>query len=141
MGDMGDNLNAVVDRLLAEMAETWGRGDAKAWAALFAGDVEFVDVLGRVNHGRDGVEDVQRRNFATIHQGSTITPERLSVRELADGVALAHVRGTMRNPAGPLAGETVSTQTLVLTRREGGWRVQAFHNTVVQDTPWVPALR
>jgi uncharacterized protein (TIGR02246 family) len=63
----------------------------------------------------------------------------LSVRLLRDDVALVHVRGSMTVPAGPLAGDSDSTQTLVLVNERGVWQIRAFHNTFVREMAGVPA--
>ena len=55
----------------------------------------------------------------------------LQARELADGTILAHVRGRMHAPSGPLAGDNESTATVVLVRDGDEHRITAFHNTLV----------
>ncbi|MFG3119530.1 SgcJ/EcaC family oxidoreductase [Streptomyces sp. NPDC048197] len=34
------------------MTRAWNTGDGAAWAAYFAEDADFVDVVGRVQRGR-----------------------------------------------------------------------------------------
>jgi len=55
----------------------------------------------------------------------------LHARELDDRVILAHVRGTLSAPGGPLAGEHASTITVVLLRRDDEYEITAFHNTLI----------
>jgi hypothetical protein len=49
-------------------------------------------------------------------------------------------RGNIWVPAGPLAGDSRSTQTMVLHSGDGPWRIAAFHNTSVRDMPGIPPL-
>lgn len=46
----------------------------------------------------------------------------------------------MHVPAGPLTGTNTSTQTWILARTGGTWRITAFHNTLTRDMPGVPGL-
>jgi hypothetical protein len=55
----------------------------------------------------------------------------LQARELDDRVILAHVKGTLNAPTGPLAGETVALASVVLVSDGDDHRIAAFHNTVV----------
>ena len=55
----------------------------------------------------------------------------LQARELDDRVMLAHVRGTLNAPAGPLAGETNALASVILVGDGGDHRIAAFHNTLV----------
>jgi uncharacterized protein (TIGR02246 family) len=90
--------------------------------------------------GRSAIARLHRRNFDTIHRDSRLRFEQLRDRMLADGVILAHVRATLKVPAGPLAGEAVATQTWVLERTGAQWLISAFHNTHVRELAGVPPL-
>ena len=57
----------------------------------------------------------------------------LQARPLDDRVILAHVRGTLDAPSGPLAGRHSSTATVVLVRRDRDYEIAAFHNTLVAE--------
>ena len=55
----------------------------------------------------------------------------LDARELDDRVILAHVRGHLSVPAGPLAGEADALASVVIVRDGDVHRIAAFHNTLV----------
>jgi uncharacterized protein (TIGR02246 family) len=135
-----DDVQQVAGTLIEQVAAQWNAQDAEAYAALFDADADFVDVLGRRIKGREAIERIHRRNFATIHLNSRVSMELLAVRELSDNVALVHVHGAMDIPAGPLAGTNTSTQTWILANTRGAWRITAFHNTLVRDMPGIPGL-
>lgn len=135
-----EELAAAVDSLLDRLVDRWHASDSTGYAENFHEEADFVDVLGRFTHGRETIAVVHRRNFDTIHVGSRLSASRLDSRLLADGVALAHIRGVISVPAGPLAGDHESTQTVVLQNVDGTWQIRAFHNTFVREMAGVPAI-
>jgi uncharacterized protein (TIGR02246 family) len=57
-----------------------------------------------------------------------------SMRFLSDEIALLHLHGTPQMPGQALpAPEQYSIQTLVVIKQADGWRVTAFHNTLVHQ--------
>jgi uncharacterized protein (TIGR02246 family) len=138
--DNDDNLERAATLLLQDLESRWAAYDAEGFAASFDHDADFVDVLGRKIKGRDAIEQIHRRNFASIHLDSRIGLRRLAIRRLGEHTALVHVSGSLHVPAGPLAGDSQSTQTLVLVERDEGWRITAFHNTFVRDVPGAPPV-
>ena len=66
-----------------------------------------------------------------IYAGSTVRYEVLQARPLDDNVIVAHVRGRLSAPSGPLAGENESLATAVIVRGGAEPRIAAFHNTFV----------
>lgn len=128
-----------IDAVVASLMDRWNAGDADGFATNFTEDADFVDVLGRYLKGRSAIADIHRRNFATIHAGSTIRMSRRAVRELADGLAIAHADSGIVVPAGLLAGESRATQSMVLTHQDR-WLISAFHNTTVRELAGVPQL-
>ena len=47
-------------------------GDGAAWAAPFAEDADFVDILGAHHQGCLAIETGHRHIFATIYKGSRV---------------------------------------------------------------------
>ena len=47
---------------------------------------------------------------------------------------LAHARGTLVAPTGPLAGTSHSTMGAVIRETSEGWLVDAFHSTLLAPT-------
>jgi uncharacterized protein (TIGR02246 family) len=136
-----DVLARTVDELLDGLVAAWNAGDVDTYMTHFQPDIDFVDVLGRYLHGHAAVADIHRRNFASIHRGSRLAMHRVHVTPLGGDVALAVTSSTIQVPAGPLAGGGGATQTILLHRADGCWRIRAFHNTFVRDMPGVPPAR
>ncbi|PPK66625.1 SgcJ/EcaC family oxidoreductase [Actinokineospora auranticolor] len=112
--------------IVAGLQRSWNDGDADGWAAAFAEEAEFVDVLGRVQRGRAVIADEHRKVFTSIYRGSQVDLRLHWARPLAEGLHLVRTSSTLRVPDGPRAGETRSVQTMLL--RDG--EILAFHNTI-----------
>jgi uncharacterized protein (TIGR02246 family) len=97
-------------------------------------------VLGRIFRGRSAIARIHRKNFDTIHLDSRVRLERIATRELGPGVAIAHIKASLHVPAGPLAGDSLATQTMVLLHGAAEWQIRAFHNTFVRPMQGVPEL-
>jgi uncharacterized protein (TIGR02246 family) len=140
MNSANDSLEHAAKALLQNLESSWAAYDSEGFAANFDEDADFVDVLGRKIKGRDAIERIHQRNFASIHLDSRVRLHLLATRRLGENTALVHVSGSLHVPAGPLAGDWQSTQTLVLVERDEGWRITAFHNTGVRDVPGAPSI-
>jgi uncharacterized protein (TIGR02246 family) len=119
----------TVDEIISELQRAWNAGDGAAWAASFSEDADFVDVLGRVQHGRDTIATEHQKIFDTIYQGSRLEIRKISSRTIGDDILLVHTTSTLRVPAGPRAGDTHAVQTKIL--RNG--QILAFQNTIRTD--------
>lgn len=124
---------AQVQALYTELMDGWNQGSGEAFASPFAADGELI--------GFDGTHLRGRREIAVFHQplfdkwlkGTRLVGEAKSVRFLSRDVALVHaVGGTVMPGKSTPAPERDSIQTLVATRRDGEWRLEAFQNTRVR---------
>lgn len=59
------------------------------------------------------MERLHQRNFATIHRDSELTLRPVSSHLLDSDTCLVLSSSTIRVPAGPLAGESAATQTML----------------------------
>ncbi len=116
--------------LLDRLEEAWDRGDGEAFAAPFAPDADFVNVRGELVAGPE-IGPAHDRLFAGPYAGSTVRYRLVRTRPVTAGAVLAHVRGSLRVPAGPAAGSREALASLLLTAGPDGWRISAFHNTYV----------
>jgi uncharacterized protein (TIGR02246 family) len=109
----------------------WNRADGAAFGEPFSTDAVFVAIRGDLHTGREVIAAGHQQIFDTIYAGSTVRYEVLDAREIDERVIVAHVRGTIDAPGGPLAGEHACTITLVLLRHGDEYEVTAFHNTLI----------
>jgi len=124
---------AIVQELLHRLERAWNSADGDAFGAPFATDAEFVAIRGDLHSGRAAIGAGHQQILDTIYAGSRLDYEVLRARPLDDRVILAHARGTLEAPSGPLAGRHASTATVVLVRRDQDFEIAAFHNTLVAE--------
>ena len=119
----------TTEEIITALERAWNTGDGEAWAARFAEDAEFVDVVGRIQRGRATIARESQNIFDTIYRGSTLEIRQVSSRPLGGGIDLVHTATVLTIPAGPLAGEARAVQTKLI--RDG--EIVAFHNTIRAD--------
>lgn len=105
-----------VEEIIIELERAWNAGDGAAWAASFSEDADFVDVVARVQHGRDIIAKEHQKIVDTIYQGSLVEFRQVTSRTVGDDVLLVHTTSTLRVPTGPRAGDTHSIQTMILQK-------------------------
>ena len=124
----------TADHLVKRLQDAWNAADGAAFGAPFAPDADFVTIRGELHSG-EAIAAGHQQIFDTIYAGSTVRYTVLDARELDERVILAHVRGELSVPAGPLAGEATAIASIVLVRDGDGdgddHRIAAFHNTLV----------
>jgi len=89
----------VATALFRHLEHTWNRSDATTYSQAFASDADFVDIRGVHHVGRPAIAAGHQQIFDTIYAGSTVAYRVLQAREIAGGVILAHVRGTIAAPS------------------------------------------
>lgn len=133
--NMATDPDSIAREIVGRLEEAWNAGDGPAFGRPFTGDADFVDIRGDHHRGREAIAEGHRGIFASIYRGSRIRYAVTHARELGDGVILAHSTGELEAPSGPMAGRHRATQSLVLVRDGGEWRIAGFHNTLVAPTP------
>ena len=93
--------------------------------------MDEVGVRGEHHRGREAIAAGHQAIFDSIYKGSSTEYKLIQARELSDDVILAHAKGVLRAPSGPLAGEHSAVQSLVLVRGDEEWKIAGFHNTLV----------
>ena len=132
MHDLATELDptTTAQSLIKRMEDAWNAADGAAFGAPFAADADFVTIRGELHSG-EAIAAGHQQIFDTIYAGSTVRYTVLDARELDDRVILAHVRGRLSVPAGPMAGEAEAVASVVLVREGDDHRIAAYHNTLV----------
>ena len=140
--------HAIAD-IVARTEAAWNKGDAAAFCAAMAEDVDFINVLGEHHQGRDTVARGHQFIFASIYKDSRVRYTVERVRFLRADVALAIIHATLisRLPPNAIASaerqarideemhESQARPTMVLAKNDGRWQIVAFHNTTIAPKP------
>ncbi|MCC6353932.1 MAG: SgcJ/EcaC family oxidoreductase [Verrucomicrobiae bacterium] len=125
------SVRATIEQLAKQYEAAFGKGDAKALAAMFAEDVEFTDEDGVTVVGREVMEGILRKAFAR-NKGAKFAIQIDSVRALGPDVAVE--RGTTLTTSSDGA-QTTSAYTAVRVRKDGKWLI----GQLVESPPPAPA--
>lgn len=139
-----------VRTVIVGFATTWNRHDMDAFGKLFAPDAEFVNVAGNLWTGRQSIQaqhayihgtipadspgfSADDRRYYGIFKSTTLKLERIDVRLLRNGTAIAHVNWELQGDErthDPRRGVFL----FVLTRQGAGWQIAAAQNTEIHRT-------
>lgn len=122
----------------------WNAHDMAAFAALFHSDASFVNRFGTYWRGVEAIVAGHRPIHETIYSDSTLANELADVDAIGEDSAILHVWSRLTtgkaHPAGPH--DTDTLLMIVVTRRDGAWRIQAAENvTLVDPRTGAPRLR
>jgi len=128
---------ALSASVLSRLEAAWNAADGQAFGAEFSDDADFVDVRGDHHTGRMAIAMGHQGIFSSIYKGSHNEYTLIRAKNLAPTVIYAVASGTMENPAGPMEGTHHTTFSMLLVEEESGWKLAAFHNTLVapEGTP------
>jgi len=123
---------AAIRQVIKQVEGGWNAHDAKAFAAPFAPDADYVVVNGMRARGREEIEKGHTAIFTTIfkdsHNGATVK----SIRFLRPDVAVVHVEWILEFRSGGEARKGHAMNTMVMTKDGGKWSIAAFQNTPIQ---------
>ncbi|GAA4967331.1 SgcJ/EcaC family oxidoreductase [Actinoplanes utahensis] len=124
--DRADDWNAI-KYVLAQLKDTWDRGDAAAYARCFSADAVYVIFVGTVYVGRADIERSHEALFTKFAKGTTTFLTVLDVRFHGPDTATVLTTGdAAKRP--PRAGRG-KVQSFTFHRGPDGWECVAFHNT------------
>jgi uncharacterized protein (TIGR02246 family) len=126
----------AVRKVVVDFAEAINRGDAKAFAALFRDDADFVVITGKYLKGRNEIVTYHSGLFTGGFQGSHLDVTSVAIRFLRPDVAVARV-ATKRTANGGKEMRT-SFPMFVLTNQSQSWLIAAAQNTLTSGPPIPP---
>lgn len=116
----------------------FNRRDPKGFAQYYTRDADLVTVRGEVMKGTDEIDAGLNRIFRTRAGNATLREIDASIRFFGPDVALAHVTNGLSGLIGP-SGERLPAHrersVRVCVERDGAWKVTAFHNTRLAESP------
>ena len=122
-----------IRRVLQQLATSWRKGDAAAYATAFTEDSDYVTFAGERLTGQLANAEVHDALFSSLLQGTKLAGEVENIRFLTDDVAVVHGTGAVLMPwQHEVHPRRRSMQTYVFVRRYGAWRITAFQNTRIR---------
>jgi uncharacterized protein (TIGR02246 family) len=128
---MAEDPHEIAASILSRLAKAWNAADGTGWGSEFVEDADFVNMFGVQLRGRSEILKRHQYLFDSLFAGSTCEFNVVDARPLAPNVILAHSTGVAKIPAGPMAGEQPSRQSIVIVQDAGTWRVASLHNTLI----------
>lgn len=112
--------------------DAWMARDADALAALFAGDADFVNVVGLWWEDRAAIARTHDYGLSTFFRDSILSVGRVKVRPVGDDAAVVHARLILRGQIGRDGAPSGPRNTIlvfVMAREAAGWVCVAAQNT------------
>jgi uncharacterized protein (TIGR02246 family) len=129
---------AAIRKVIAATTDMFNRHDAEGFVQYYTSDADLVTVRGEVMSGTAEIEAGLNRIFQTRAGSATLREVDASIRLLGPDVALAHVTNELSGLVGP-GGECLpphrERSVRVFVKRDGAWKVTAFHNTRLGERP------
>ena len=123
---------AAIRKVIAATTEMFNRHDAKCFVQYYTPDADLVTVRGEAMKGTAEIEAGLNRIFLTRAGGAALREVDASIRFLGSDVALARVTNELSGLVGP-GGERLPAHrersVRVFVKKDGAWKVTAFHNT------------
>lgn len=95
------SLHTEVAQVVAAFAACWNRHDMDGFAALFAADAEFVNVVGLWWKGRAEIRAAHEFTHATLFRHSRLEIGEVAVRFPSPQLAIARCRWTLEGHVDP----------------------------------------
>ena len=117
-----------VRKLLTEMEECFGRGDAKGLAACWTHEGDFVGPTGERVAGRSDIEKAFQQYLAA-RKDSKLQMQVVSFRLVTPDVALVEAISEVKPMPATAGGEPRSALTLV--KHDGRWLIESARETIL----------
>src|ERR1700683_203566 len=113
--------NAEVQTILKDTEAAWNRGDLATVASYYEDSKETTFIGKQVTRGgTQAILERYQRSYPTPEARGTLTFSEIEIRSLADGVALAIGKFSLKRTAAG-GGDAEGRFTLVLRRTTAGW--------------------
>lgn len=121
----------AIRAVVKSIEEAWNAHDMQAYGSLFADDAQWVNVVGMHWRGKADIVKAHVAYHETIFKKHHIKTDKVEVRSIGDGFAIAVVTTTndaFTTPSGQIVPKQQNRQTYVLARRSGSWKIVHGHN-------------
>jgi uncharacterized protein (TIGR02246 family) len=133
----------AINKVIVDMTEGFNKHDAKAATRMYTPDADLVTVRGEKYKGAAEMRKGLATIFATRAKHATLKTLHTTVRFIRPDVAIAHVTNELSGLISPEGQHLPAHQELsirVFVKKNGRWRISAFHNTMLRPfgTPTEP---
>ncbi len=129
---------AAIQAMVQDEQDAWNHGDAKAFSAHFAADGSFTNIAGMQTYGRESFEKQHAFIFSTRYKGSYNELHIGKLHFVRPDVAIVDLDTTLAkistlSPGAVLFpdGALHTKMQLVLSKENGAWQIDSFHNVMV----------
>lgn len=132
--DTEEEVEAITN-VIRSTTSAFNAHDAKVFASFYTPDATLVTVRGERMTGTAQIERGLAEIFAARAKNAKLETIETSVSLLTRDVAIAYVLNALTGNVtanGELAPPHRELSIRVLLKKDGKWRVAAFHNTIVQ---------
>ena len=132
--DMGSDEEAI-RKVIVEMTDGFNSHDGAAASRMYLANAPLVTVRGEVMKGQAEIEKGLSAIFATRAKAATHKTLNVSISFLRPDIALAHVTNELSGLVAPDGQALPPHQELslrVFAKTDAGWKVAAFHNTMIR---------
>lgn len=130
-----------IRRIITEMTAGFNAHDGRAASRMYLPDAALVTVRGDKWQGPAAIEEGLKSVFETRAKNATLRTLNVTVHFLQPDIAFAYVTNEMSGAVAPDGQPLPSHQELslrVFAKKDGQWRVAAFHNTLVRPFALTP---
>jgi uncharacterized protein (TIGR02246 family) len=120
-----------ITAIVKQLEGAWNAADAAAFAAPFAGDADFVHILGAHYHGRETIQQGHQQIWDTIYKGSRTIYEIERIRMVRPDVAIAFVLSTVTMDAAEGPKVIQARPTMIMEKSADAWHIVTLQNTLV----------
>lgn len=126
--------NSVLVDQFTNLEKAWNTADGPAYGQEFTPDADFVDIRGTHHTGRDAIGAGHQAIFDSIYANRVIHYDVTDSRLLAPGCIAGHATAHLQAPNAPPMPSEHARCTVVATASDEGWKIAAFHNTLITET-------
>ena len=123
---------AAVRGVVAQFAKTWNKHDMKAMHELNTDDVEWINVTANHWRGNSAVSTGHSTIHRTIFAKTDMSVDKVLVRSIAPGVALAVATmkfSPVTIPTGEVLAELPTRGTFTMVKQGANCKIAHFQNT------------
>jgi uncharacterized protein (TIGR02246 family) len=123
---------AAIEAVMADSYKAWEAGDADGMVACYTADATAI-MTGSLRDSRDAIRQSMALGFAGPLKGSSTYNKQLSIRFVGrDGAIVVSESGILFPGQSEVPDAGKVNCTWVLDKRDGKWRIAAYHNSPVQ---------